>query len=154
MFDITPGSSVLVLNSSYEPLNICSWKRAIVLLLKEKAHYISDKVIRLAYYIKLPLVRMLGAPTRRAIHKRDNHTCMYCGAKEQLTIDHVIPSSKGGDNTWENLTTACIDCNLRKGNKLLRETTMVLRRIPKSPFNHINLMIETTNVSDWKQYLY
>ena len=77
---IQPNTSVLVLNSSYEPIHITNWKRAVVLLLKEKAQALSNRVIRLVNYVKLPLSRILSTkPSRQMIYKRDNHTCQYCG---------------------------------------------------------------------------
>ena len=89
---IEPGKAVLVLNSSYEPLNITSWKRAIVLLLKEKAQILSNRVIRLLDYVKVPLSKIIShKPSKSMIYKRDNNSCQYCGSTRSLTIDHVIP---------------------------------------------------------------
>lgn len=146
---------ILVLNSDYSPINICSARRAIVLLLKQKAHMITEKVIRLIDYIRLPYRKMFSnKPTRNLIYKRDGYTCSYCGSKENLTIDHITPSSRGGEDTWENLVSACEKCNVLKGNRTPEEANMTLNIIPKNPFNKLHLIINTSNVSDWKQYVY
>ena len=104
---------VLVLNASYEPLNITSWRRAVVLLIKGKAEQLEHRgqiiysdfplptVIRLRYYVRVPYKEI--PLTRRNVLERDANTCQYCKAKgDQLTIDHVIPRSRGGSDTWEN----------------------------------------------------
>jgi 5-methylcytosine-specific restriction endonuclease McrA len=127
MESIEPYSTILVLNSSYEPLHFTNWKRAIVLLFKDKARLITKHVIRLVSYVKIPF--NLGKdsyPTRALIYKRDDHECQYCGSKKDLTIDHVIPRSRGGQDTWENLVACCTKCNLKKGNHFLSETNMIL----------------------------
>jgi 5-methylcytosine-specific restriction endonuclease McrA len=149
------SSSILVLNSDYSPINICHARRAIVLLLKRKAHMITNKVIRLIDYIRLPYKKLTeNKPTRNLIYKRDDHTCTYCGAKEGLTIDHIIPSSRGGLDIWENLTTACKRCNALKGNRTPQEANMPLLMIPKAPYNKLHLTINTSNVNEWKEYVY
>lgn len=152
---ITPNQTVLVLNSSYEPLNFTSWKRAIVLLLKEKAQVLSNRVIRLLNYVRLPISKIMNiSPSRSMIYKRDNNTCQYCGAKSKLTIDHVIPRSKGGGDTWENLVVACSSCNTKKGSMMLEQTGMKLVRKPRAPVNKMIFDLEKTNVEEWKQYNY
>ena len=120
---------VLVLNSTYEPVNVCSTRRALVLLLKgkaesvetgpnfirsERASYASPVVIRLNQYVRLPHPdgRRLS---RRAILARDGFRCQYCGNTRQLTIDHIIPRSRGGVSSWDNVVTSCAPCNVRKG---------------------------------------
>ena len=109
------NSSILVLNSDYNPINICNARRAIVLLIKDKAHMVTEKVIRLIEYIRVPYSRLMrNHPTRNLIYKRDGYSCAYCGAKERLTIDHIHPTSRGGEDTWENLVTACCKCNSMK----------------------------------------
>lgn len=152
---IEPHSAVLVLNSDYNPINLTTWKRAVLLLVKHKAHVISSKVIRLVHYVRLPYSRLMANhPTRPLIYKRDNYTCAYCDAKENLTIDHVHPSSKGGEDTWDNLVACCLKCNLKKGDKLLKETNMSLRVTPKAPYNKLSLTINTSGVQQWIQYVY
>jgi len=151
--EIKPNSSVLVLNSSYEPINITNWRRAIVLLLKEKAQLLSDRVIRLLNYVKLPLSKIMSMkPSRSMIYKRDNNTCQYCGATKHLTIDHVIPKSKGGGEGWENLVVACSTCNTKKGDKLLEHTNMKLSKIPKAPYNKIQFTLSNSDVGEWQEY--
>lgn len=152
---IEPNSTVLVLNSDYNPINITTWKRAVLLLVKQKAHVISSKVIRLVHYIKLPYSRLMANhPTRALIYKRDDYTCGYCGAKENLTLDHILPSSKGGEDTWENLVTCCLKCNLKKGDKLLKETNLTLHIKPKAPYNKMTLTLKKSGVKQWTDYCY
>lgn len=150
---IQPNTSVLVLNSSYEPLNITSWKRAIVLLLKEKAQVLSNRVIRLLNYVKVPLSKIIShKPSRAMIYKRDNHTCQYCGSTKRLTIDHVLPRCRGGQDTWENLVVACSTCNTKKGDKFLEQTGMKLVRNPRAPFNKMQFALYNCDIEEWKEY--
>jgi hypothetical protein len=149
-----PNSTILVLNSSYEPINITNWKRAIVLVLKEKAQILSSKVIRLLKYIKIPYSAFGGIkPSREMIYKRDKHKCQYCGATKKLTIDHVIPRSRGGDDSWENLVVACSSCNVKKSDKLLSECPMKLVRKPVTPLNKVTLSVMYSNVDEWQEYV-
>jgi 5-methylcytosine-specific restriction endonuclease McrA len=151
---ITRGQ-ILVLNASYEPINITSWKRAFVLLLKEKAQIINHRVIRLVEYIKIPFTKLRNnKPTRSAIYARDGHKCQYCGATRKLTIDHVIPKSKGGSDDWDNLVVACSSCNTKKGDKYLEQTGMKLIRIPVQPRTHLDLAISQTNLTEWREYCF
>ena len=151
---IQPNTTVLVLNSSYEPLNITSWKRAIVLLLKEKAQVLSDRVIRLLSYIKLPVSRIVShKPSKAMVYKRDENKCQYCGSTRHLTIDHVIPKSKGGSEEWTNLVVACSSCNTKKGDKLLSQTTMKLTKQPKAPYNTIYIKLNQCGVDEWEEYI-
>jgi 5-methylcytosine-specific restriction endonuclease McrA len=141
---------VLVLNATYEPLSVVSVKRAVVLLLKEKAELIEAAeamlrseslsfpvplVIRLVYFVKIP--RRISLPvTRRGVLSRDHYTCQYCGAtppRKYLTVDHVLPRSRGGKTTWENVATACEKCNGRKGSRTPVEANMTLLTQPKRP---------------------
>ena len=121
--------TVLVLNQNYEPLNVCSVRRALLLILRGKAeavekmneviHSVSQEypvpsVVRLGRYIRAPRRRVVLS--KRNILKRDNHQCQYCGSKEgKLTVDHIVPRTKGGQGTWENLVCACALCNNKKG---------------------------------------
>ncbi|HEV2128280.1 MAG TPA: HNH endonuclease [Thermomicrobiales bacterium] len=139
--------SVLVLNQNYEPLNVCSVRRALNLVLGGKAELLEaargriasatrafpfPSVIRLVHLIKRPRPRV--KLTRREIFIRDNHTCQYCGVRgTKLTIDHVIPRSRGGLHTWDNVVTACQPCNHRKGGKSVAEARMVLQMEPREP---------------------
>ena len=142
--------AVLVLNATYEPLSVVSVKRAVVLLLKEKAELVEAAeaklrsecltfpvplVIRLVYFVKIP--RRISLPvTRRGVLSRDHYTCQYCGAtppRKHLTVDHILPRSRGGKSTWENVTTACEKCNGRKGSRTPAEANMTLRTQPRRP---------------------
>jgi 5-methylcytosine-specific restriction endonuclease McrA len=154
-YKIQISDSILVLNADYNPINLCNGKRAIVLLLKKKAQLISDKVIRLLEYIRIPFGKIMShRPSRNLIHKRDNYQCQYCKSKDNLTIDHIIPSSKGGKNTWENLCSCCVSCNTKKGNRTPEEANMPLIRQPKPPFNKVHLTINSSNVNEWKEFIY
>ncbi|MBX6341946.1 MAG: HNH endonuclease [Thermomicrobiaceae bacterium] len=139
---------VLVLNHNYEPLHVCTIRRAMVLILNGKAEVLevyydidvatarrrfdAPSVIRLAYMIRRPRPRV--KLSRREIFIRDDYTCQYCGARSHdLTIDHVYPRSRGGKHTWENVVTACRACNHRKGGKTLAEARLTLLRQPFEP---------------------
>ena len=155
MQTIQPNSTVLVLNSSYEPLNFTSWKRAIILLFKEKAQYISKKVIRLVNFVRIPFrTQQLIHPTKANIIKRDNQECQYCGSKSHLTVDHVIPRSKGGKNTWENLVACCETCNVKKGNLDLSQLDMKLKNTPRKPISKVMLILNNTRDDEWREFLY
>lgn len=152
---IEPYQTILVLNSSYEPINLTNWRRAIVLLIKNKAQVLSSRVIRLFNYVKLPMCTMrVNLPTRTLIYKRDDNICQYCGATSHLTIDHIIPRSKGGLDTWENLVTACYPCNTKKGDRFLIETNLKLSKQPKAPSSKISLDVTKSNVEEWMKYVY
>ena len=155
VLQIKPNTSILVLNSSYEPINITNWKRAIVLLLKEKAQALSNRVIRLVNYVRVPLSRIVSyTPSRTMIYKRDGNKCQYCGATKRLTIDHVIPKSKGGDDSWENLVVACSTCNTKKGDKFLEQTDMKLARQPRAPYNKMQFTLTDCKIPEWKDYVF
>ncbi len=145
-------------------------RKAIVLILLGKAELIADKkkkkihtvsktfpwpsVIRLNDYVKIPYKKIIL--TRKNILKRDNHRCAYCGRGDlPLTIDHVIPKSKGGDDSWENLVAACLPCNNKKGDRTPEEAGMRLRIKPYAP-NHIMFIKSTVAKIDetWKPYLF
>ncbi len=152
---IEPHQTILVLNASYEPINFTNWKRAIVLLMKNKAQALGKRVIRLINYIKLPYEKLMqNRPSRSMIYKRDGHKCQYCGSTKQLTIDHIIPRSRGGEDTWENLVVACMPCNTRKGDKFLEETNLTLNTIPRNPFNKMLFSLDRSDVPEWKEYTY
>lgn len=152
---IATNKTILVLNASYEPINFTNWKRAIILLLKEKAQLLSERVIRLVNYIRLPLEKyMANKPSRSLIFKRDDHRCQYCGSIKDLTIDHVFPRCRGGQDTWENMVVACMPCNTHKGDRTPEEWGKPLYRQPKAPFNKMSLALDKSSVSEWKEYLY
>ena len=163
------STAVLVLNQNYEPLNVCNEKRAIVLIDRGKAevlehgdgviHTPSSKVprpsvIRLIYLIKRP--RPKARLTRREIFLRDNYTCQYCGIRSKdLTLDHVIPRHRGGKHTWENLVSACRNCNHRKGGKYLEEAKMALRRKPFQPGVTMYYMLSQylQSYREWRKFV-
>lgn len=167
----TASRAVLVLNATYEPLNIVSVQRAIVLLLKEKAELIEAAktklraanyainwplVIRLVTFVPIP--RRLPLPlSRRTVMARDLYTCQYCSGqpgKHDLTVDHVLPRSRGGATTWENVVTACAQCNRRKGDRTPDEARMKLLSPPARPrFIAIMLLGETNAHAVWQKYL-
>lgn len=152
---VEPYSTILVLNSSYEPIQFTSWKRAIILIFKEKARLISKRVIRLVNYVRIPFSKIqYNTPSRNLIYKRDDYECQYCGTKKNLTIDHIIPKSKGGLDTWDNLVACCNTCNVKKGNKDLKESGMKLRKKPQAPINKIYLDLQKTKVYEWKEYYF
>jgi len=137
----------LVLNAGYEPLAIVSFKRALVLVMNDKAtviehveddpvwgsHGVYDRpaVIILSRYVRVPSSRRVPV-TRRGVLRRDNHRCGYCG-KAASTIDHVLPRSRGGGNEWANTVAACGRCNNRKGDRTPSEARMPLLVTPYAP---------------------
>ena len=160
---------VLVLNASYEPLNITPWRRAMVMMIKGKAESLEQDtsreirrgthlptVIRLRQYVHVPF-RQLPL-TRRNLFQRDHQTCQYCGSRDQpLSIDHVVPRSRGGSDTWENVTTACLSCNVRKGNRTPKEASMPLHRAPHRPLSSFSFEasrhIHSGRHSEWSKYV-
>ena len=160
---------VLVLNASYEPLNITTWRRAMVMMLKGKAESLEQDssrrihrdtmlptVIRLRQYVRVPFRQL--AMTRRNVFYRDGHCCQYCGvSNDQLSIDHVIPRSRGGADIWENVTTACLRCNVRKGNRTPQEAVMPLRSTPRRPLSSLSFeasrQIHSGHHSEWAKYV-
>ena len=141
------GSAVLVLNQNYEPLNVCNARRAIVLVDRGKAEVLEHgegmlrsasfafplpSVIRLVYLIRRPRPQM--RLSRREIFVRDRYTCQYCGrSTHELTLDHVLPRHRGGPHSWENLVSACKQCNHRKAGRTPKEARMHLLREPFRP---------------------
>lgn len=152
---LEPHQKILVLNSSFQPLSFCHWRRAVVLLLKNKAKALSKRVIRLVNYIKLPYGKIMShKPSRSMIYKRDGNKCQYCGSTKNLTIDHLIPRCKGGEDSWENLLVACDSCNTKKGDKLLEDTNLSLKHPPRKPLNKMLFSLDNENVPEWKEYSY
>ena len=162
-------SQVLVLNASFEPLNITTWQRATVLILKGKAESLEEDsshlirndislptVIRLKCFIKVPYREL--ALNRKNLIQRDNFCCQYCGYKgEKLSIDHVIPRSRGGKDIWENVITACISCNIRKGGNTPKESNMTLKKKPHKPLNKLSFeaskQISSGSHKEWSKYV-
>jgi len=165
-----PGGRVLVLNASYEPINVCTMRRAAVLVLKERAEVLERRegvlhserlelerpcVIRLVRYVRVPRDVHRRKITRRAVLARDSYTCQYCGWESAgLTVDHVIPRSRGGSSHWDNIVAACAPCNRKKGSRLPTEASMPLRASPKPPGPTVFIRIASPRVPDaWEQYL-
>ena len=160
-------SRALVLNASYEPLCVVSTRRAVVLVLKEKAEVLHatdqelhsermafpmPSVIRLTYFVKVPYVARV-ALNRRAVFARDRNQCQYCGAQAE-NIDHVIPRSRGGAHEWENVVAACRPCNTKKEDRLLHEVGLVLRRQPTAPKELTWIIVAVGTVHPhWEPYL-
>jgi 5-methylcytosine-specific restriction endonuclease McrA len=152
---LSPYQTVLVLNFDYTPLNIVAGRRAIVLLLKERAVVVSDTVIRLRTYISMPLNRTAKEkPTKAAIYRRDNNTCQYCGSTRSLTIDHLIPRCRGGADSWENTLLACSSCNTKKGSKSLEQSGLKLARKPRPPLPKVVEIVQQSTDPEWSKYGY
>jgi 5-methylcytosine-specific restriction endonuclease McrA len=161
---------VLVLNASYERLNFISLQRAIILLLKEKAVPIevdgtsqlhsermaiaAPVVIRLVAYVHVPYERFTIPLSRRTLINRDDHMCQFCGDTEgPLTIDHVVPRSRGGSTSWENCVAACLRCNHRKGNRTPEEAHMRLQKIPRRPSDPFSILYDRARHGEvWEKY--
>lgn len=157
----------LVLNATYEPLCVVPSRRAVVLVLTDKAETVSatgrtfhaervsvdePSVVRLARYVRAPHPRTRSL-NRRAVFVRDDYTCQYCGGHAD-SLDHVVPRSRGGTHTWENVVAACRRCNLAKRDRLLHETSMRLRRSPRLPHASIWFRLaERTVPPAWLPYL-
>jgi 5-methylcytosine-specific restriction endonuclease McrA len=161
------GSKVLVLNTTCLPINICSWKRAIVLVIKGKAEglesgkksinngkYFLPLVIKLRDYVPIPYNGVVF--TRKNIFLRDNYTCQYCGKTKNLTIDHVIPKSKGGEDVWENVVSCCVRCNNKKGDRMPEEEGMKLMGTPYRPPSSLYLQItrQASVPKSWFTYFF
>ena len=166
--------STLLLNSSFEPLKVVSWQRAITMLFAGKVEVVEEysrrihsvtfsvklpSVIRLLKYVRVKPDRMVKF-SRANIYARDNYSCQYCGgspAHHQLTFDHVIPVSRGGSKKWENIVTACTDCNRKKGGRTPREAGIHLIKRPIKPrwVPSLNLRLIFRNAPDtWRDYMY
>src|SRR6266511_222792 len=144
----------LVLNATFEPLSVVAARRAIVLVLKEKAEMLASNgmvfhserlsipapaVVRLNYFVKVPY-QARASLTRRAVFARDEWTCQYCGGSAE-NVDHVIPRSRGGGHTWENVVAACRKCNARKENRTPEAVGLRLRRVPHAPRDGFRLSL-------------
>ncbi len=163
------NSRVLVLNQNFEPLDLCSARRALVLLWQGKAEMMANgsgnirtarfsislpSVIRLLRYIRKP--RIQKRLTRMEIFSRDHFRCQYCGKESgELTLDHVMPRYRGGKQSWENMVSACIPCNRKKAGRTPLEAGMHLLSIPKAPPSN-GFMIPYYYMSghqEWQQFL-
>ncbi|MGI9600765.1 MAG: HNH endonuclease [Acidimicrobiales bacterium] len=160
-------SRALVLNATYEPLAVVTARRAVCLVLADKAILLEDSgrllrsertelaepsVVRLTRFVRVPFQRR-RALNRRAVFARDDHTCQYCGGRAE-SIDHVVPRSRGGGHTWDNVVAACRPCNASKRDRLLAETSMHLRRVPGPPELHTWFRVAAGVVPPrWEPYL-
>ncbi|MDF7818173.1 HNH endonuclease [Runella sp. MFBS21] len=162
------GRKVLILNQDYSALSICSVPKAFLLVYLNKAELVAESssyflrtvsdtfpmptVIRLHRYINLPYKGVMM--TRQNIFKRDSHRCVYCGAQEDLTLDHVMPKSRGGRTSWDNLVTACKRCNTRKGDYTPDEASMPMKHRPFKP-SFIMFLREFSGSTEesWKPFL-
>ncbi len=166
----TGGGRVLVLNASYEPINVCTMRRAAVLVLKARAEVLEDGdgvlhserlelqrpcVIRLVRYVRIPRDVHRRKITRKAVLARDAYTCQYCGHEAHgLTVDHVIPRSRGGKSVWENIVASCAPCNRKKGSQMPREARMHPATLPKPPGPTVFIRIAAPSVPlAWEPYL-
>lgn len=158
----------LVLNAGYEPLAVVSFKRALVLVMNEKATVIEQvegqpvwgvsavhdrpAVILLTRYVRIPGARRVPV-TRRGVLRRDGHRCAYCGSSAS-TIDHVLPRSRGGEDSWENLVACCLRCNNVKGDRTPHEMKWELRSVPRAP-RGAEWTVRGTERTDprWEPYL-
>jgi 5-methylcytosine-specific restriction endonuclease McrA len=163
---------VLVLNASYEAINVCNLKRALKMVLKGTAqteeasdwHEVCSPSLRMRRPLVIRLVSYVHIPhlaikfSRKNVFVRDRYTCQYCGekpARPLLTIDHVVPRSRNGATRWENVVAACRSCNNKKGDQTPHEAKMITQRKPKAPtiISHLQPNHQSYDPS-WKKYLY
>lgn len=160
-------SRALVLNATYEPLCVVSTRRALILVMGGKAELLHSgegqfraervrfpepSVVRLTHYVRVPF-RARVSLNRRAVFARDGNRCQYCGATAE-NLDHVVPRSKGGPHTWENVVAACRPCNTRKEDRLLAETSFRLARVPAAPRARAWVVMAAGGARpDWEPYL-
>lgn len=159
---------VLVLNQDYSPMTVCSVERAFLLIYLKKAELLNavkskelrsvcatfpfPSVIKINRYVSMPYMGVVL--TRQNIFRRDSHECQYCGTHKDLTLDHLIPRSKGGKSTWSNLVTACRRCNARKGDYLIDQIDMQPKTLPHKPSYVMFLMDSSGQLQEeWKAYL-
>jgi len=161
---------VLVLNQNYEPFSICTVKRAVVLMYQDKVHLVEryddillhavstqlpcPSVVRLNMYVHKPYKEVIL--NRKNVLRRDNHTCQYCGGNNRpMTIDHIIPRSFGGSDSWENLVCACLPCNAFKGDRTPEKAGLTLLRRPRKPsyLFFLQSLISHPHPT-WKSYLF
>ena len=155
----------LVLNASHQPLAVVSARRAVVLVLKDKAEVLvpngqvyrsehleldAPSVLRLRHFVRVPY-RVQAPLTRRGVFARDDWACQYCGAPAE-NLDHVVPRSRGGAHTWENVVAACRRCNSRKENRLIADAGLRLARDPVAPRDGFRLSLGRLD-PEWEPFL-
>jgi 5-methylcytosine-specific restriction endonuclease McrA len=163
------NEAVLLLNSTYEPLNVINVKRALRLVMSGKAGSVESDglgirtisttfpqphVVKMAYYVRRPIQRVKF--TKRTVLARDSYTCQYCGVQTRdLTLDHVLPKTLGGETIWTNVVAACRRCNGAKGGRTLKDSGFVLRRAPKEPrFLPYLRLVRNAYQKTWDKYLF
>ncbi len=163
---------VLLLNSDYEPLNVCHARRAMALVLLGKAEIIEEcqdlciatthgdmqapSILKMRYHVRRPMPQL--RLSRHSILARDKYTCQYCGARDkEMTLDHITPRWMGGPQSWDNLVACCRKCNLKKADKTPAQARMKLRSVPKRPhfIPYISLpeYLKASKRGDWTLYL-
>jgi 5-methylcytosine-specific restriction endonuclease McrA len=165
------SQEVLVLNSNYEPLNVCTMRRAMALVLLGKAEVLHHRevplrtargnhnapsILKMRYPVRRPIPEL--RLSRHSILARDNYTCQYCGIRgKDLTIDHVVPRWAGGPHTWDNLVACCRRCNLKKGDKTPQQAHMKLSRRPKRPhfipYLSLPVYLKARARDEWRMFL-
>ena len=162
------NNKVLLLNNSYEPISIITAKKAVIMYFLDKVDVVKkSKIVINSLYLKFNIPEVIKLKnyiyikhskiplTRKNILKRDNNICQYCGKnKSEITIDHILPKDKGGNDSWNNLVVACKRCNMIKGNYLLKDIDMQLIRKPFEPTKIIYLQNVGKNNKSWHPYLY
>ena len=167
------NARVLVLNASYEPVHICNVRRAVVMIFKgvavmqEQATFVlrsvssslpAPSVIRLIHFVHIPYRKRLAS--KSSILIRDRYVCQYCGKplkSQEVTLDHIVPKSRGGKSDWENLAACCSRCNVRKGSRLPEEAGLTLLKDPRkgSTYHFIHLLRHYGSADErWKKYLF
>ncbi|MFN3587833.1 MAG: HNH endonuclease [Spirosomataceae bacterium] len=162
------GRKVLVLNADYSAISLCTVSKAFILVYLRKAELVASNsnlklrsvtrsfpypsVIRLSQYVNVPYKSV--ELSRGNIFKRDKHQCVYCGNKEDLTLDHVMPKSRGGKTSWDNLVAACRKCNARKGDYTPEEAFMLMSHQPYKP-TFLSFLRDSNGTVDneWKPFL-
>lgn len=167
---------ILILNTTYEPLVIVSWKRAIRMLFQDKVEVLAEydllvrsvsleiklpSVVRLRQYVKNHRCHYQVKFTRSNLYARDGHRCQYCGSRggaHELTYDHVIPVSQGGPKSWENIVTCCIPCNRAKADRTPEQAGLRLLKRPKAPIGFpqkAQLVLSRTQAPEsWRAYIF